>query len=1184
MHTPRQIQWELPAAVAAEHIKMSIVVNSKYLRICSKAITQNTLDGLRIALGNYYAFVSDDGMSESFEFREGFDNPSDVSAPDRPFDMDSDHSDLREEKVQRGFVSTTHKSLIEKIEVNSAMITPINKNAYIPNFKIPVRLYASRDSVTGDQYWKTFLMGGTYGGTIYPQLFNNEDIFYDIEMGLAAPYSEMEIKDIPLASYSAGLPMQWKIQSHFNDYDEYVEKYINWSKTKHELLLPNFNYAGSMPLSKPGDLSWDSSTPAGKQRKLLNEYYYPYGVIPDTFEKNAWCGNEWIQIEQDKDLEAEVKNAQQNIIFDDYFFDEIADSWSGGSSSGGMYVPFTDVYESLWSTMLGSKIDHSSNMYNISCQWRAIRPMGDLMPDDTYEPPTYTFDSYVKQVPKLTVEEYTPGGIVQQDFVIRNVISDNDFSSKFLESLKDLHEGEIQSVPVTETEYDINSEYYEGSIKKSTIESKRFKTFDWMQFLLYNYNEYDGAINDNYSFVGKPKASHDTTYDDSTLYRFFDNQNVLKTIHGTIENLTEYMASVTEAVDSDSREMDASFEGAGTGAFKLDRNILSYILSPIERRSEVLAYRIEKYGGEPAGDSSTQDLIQNFWIFNSKNLPVEMELIDTQVKYGEPYTYRVYAYTLVLSYKYRYTDFRLTKQIGVEQGTAAIEDDPETEDVDETVAAVATKYCLQFYDPFTDELANQIFSVVSSEDEREISAVAGFNTFATNGIDISEHPQLADFNFNVEPCYKVIEVPLFEKTTAVYDNPPNNISVVPFHFVDDSNRVGFDIFPDGFSTATTYPIPITDNDILTRTRYLNDKDSTVTEYLPKFSESPARYIEIFRSSNKPTSFEDFDGKLVSRIDLRIPSEEYNRKGFIATDKIDVNKKYYYVFRFVNENDMPGPLSAVIEVELHNDGGYVYSLFDILDSSEFKKDPFTVNSVQFKKIFQLEPNIQQMILDTENANFGNKASDEIDNVEVGMSGLEKIWDKKFKIRLTSKKTGKKLDINVTYNLRDRDLSPSYDIPESFSPTAPGTEDEEDTGVIDGVTDAELAAAAAAAGDDSDEDSKIICSELFRQGLMETCIYEADEEFGRLMIKTDPDVVSGYQLWARPVVEIMRESALFTQFVYIITKPWTIEMAHQMGALDKGSLVGKVMMAVGLPFSKLINRIFSKKNERVNNGIH
>jgi hypothetical protein len=206
---------------------------------------------------------------------------------------------------------------------------------------------------------------------------------------------------------------------------------------------------------------------------------------------------------------------------------------------------------------------------------------------------------------------------------------------------------------------------------------------------------------------------------------------------------------------------------------------------------------------------------------------------------------------------------------------------------------------------------------------------------------------------------KIIEVPIFQKTLAVHDNPPNMMSVVPFHFIDDSQRLGFNLFPDNFkqpnggSGGTTYPIPITDSDISKRSSYLNDKDMILTDPLTKFSESPARFIEIFRSVRKPKSFEDFDGKLVSRIDLRIPQQEFNRKDFIAADQIDTNKKYYYVFRFVNENGCPGPLSTIIEAELIDDGGYIYSLFDILDSSEFMVDPFVVNTSQFKKIFQLE---------------------------------------------------------------------------------------------------------------------------------------------------------------------------------------------------------------------------------------
>ena len=48
-----------------------------------------------------------------------------------------------------------------------------------------------------------------------------------------------------------------------------------------------------------------------------------------------------------------------------------------------------------------------------------------------------------------------------------------------------------------------------------------------------------------------------------------------------------------------------------------------------------------------------------------------------------------------------------------------------------------------------------------------------------------------------------------------------------------------------------------------------------------------------------------------------------------------------------------------------------------------------------------------------------------------TGDEVIWGKKFKIRLTSKKTGKKIDLNVTYETENVDMSN----PESYTPVAP-----------------------------------------------------------------------------------------------------------------------------------------------------
>ena len=58
-------------------------------------------------------------------------------------------------------------------------------------------------------------------------------------------------------------------------------------------------------------------------------------------------------------------------------------------------------------------------------------------------------------------------------------------------------------------------------------------------------------------------------------------------------------------------------------------------------------------------------------------------------------------------------------------------------------------------------------------------------------------------------------------------------------------------------------------------------------------------------------------------------------------------------------------------------------------------------------------MQQSALDTDDVDFEGKAIDQIDHIKVG-SAEDLLWGKTFKIRLTSKKTNKQIDLNITYN--------------------------------------------------------------------------------------------------------------------------------------------------------------------------
>jgi hypothetical protein len=100
------------------------------------------------------------------------------------------------------------------------------------------------------------------------------------------------------------------------------------------------------------------------------------------------------------------------------------------------------------------------------------------------------------------------------------------------------------------------------------------------------------------------------------------------------------------------------------------------------------------------------------------------------------------------------------------------------------------------------------------------------------------------------------------------------------------------------------------------------------------------------------------------------------------------------------------------------------------------------------------------------------------------------------------------------------------------------------------------------------ASVICTELNRQGFLPEKWLEADSRFGARM----PSVVmDGYHVWAKPVVRMMQKSERVTKVVNTIAQPWAQEMAHIEGVEEEGSVVGKVLMVIGIPISALIGII-------------
>lgn len=93
--------------------------------------------------------------------------------------------------------------------------------------------------------------------------------------------------------------------------------------------------------------------------------------------------------------------------------------------------------------------------------------------------------------------------------------------------------------------------------------------------------------------------------------------------------------------------------------------------------------------------------------------------------------------------------------------------------------------------------------------------------------------------------------------------------------------------------------------------------------------------------------------------------------------------------------------------------------------------------------------------------------------------------------------------------------------------------------------------------------VICTELHRQGLLPTDIYQKDSEYG----KTLPiEVLVGYTTIASPVVNLMKSSKLFTKLISIPAINWA---KHISGV--QYSYFGRSVQLIGEPICGLLGKI-------------
>jgi len=384
--------------------------------------------------------------------------------------------------------------------------------------------------------------------------------------------------------------------------------------------------------------------------------------------------------------------------------------------------------------------------------------------------------------------------------------------------------------------------------------------------------------------------------------------------------------------------------------------------TPKKAYHETLFYKVEKWEARTDGTLMGSEPIQNFYFPNSTQIE-EHKFLDTQVKYGKRYVYRIYAFEIVFGTKYTY------KEDAVPGDVADLEDP------------------------------------------------------LPGGHNIRENQ--ARFCIESSPSVKLIKVPYYEKQVVMMDDPPvwPDVDVIPYRGVKDKLLFWL---KGNVGDYKLNPIIIQprDQEIINSIRLAQDLNNT--ELVRFKSDDQAQMFEVFRIEKKPNKYSDFIGAKIAHIDTSINQEHVCRSSTSGewVDTIKPNQKYYYIFRTIDNHGHTSNPSPVYELEMVHDGYAPFLLrnaYFLEDTTEAPQTPIK----NFAKYIHIKPAYSQKLVNKELSGLldssGVPNCDQGDCltqmgtgnwVRLGTSD-QTLWDKKIKIRLISKTTGKRIDLNIKF---------------------------------------------------------------------------------------------------------------------------------------------------------------------------
>ena len=278
----------------------------------------------------------------------------------------------------------------------------------------------------------------------------------------------------------------------------------------------------------------------------------------------------------------------------------------------------------------------------------------------------------------------------------------------------------------------------------------------------------------------------------------------------------------------------------------------------------------------------------------------------------------------------------------------------------------------------------------------------------------------ATFSVTEKPSLKIARIPIFKQSARLLDSAPlpPNVELVPYKGVFNEFLINLS---GNSGDIEEMPVIITDADADFYKKYREARGLDEDAPIRFANDDASGRFEIYRTDIAPKSYEDFRTSLnaiIGAVDVASASMK---------SKVETNRKYYYTFRAIDQHDNRSNPSPVYQVEIVENDGMMFFLSSVYEFPTIEDK--TTHTRTFQRFLKINPNMIQSLVNveetfpdivtvTEVGTFTIKASDYSSATnpplkEVILGKAEHgVWKKNFKLRVTSKHTGRKFDINLT----------------------------------------------------------------------------------------------------------------------------------------------------------------------------